>query len=109
LEEKIMRREIHHPGKILLEDYLKPMEITQYRLARTIGIPRQRINDIIAGRRGVTADTALRLSAFFGLDERFWSGLQVDYETAVTRAKLSDTLSRIRREVGREGKRKSKA
>ena len=65
-----------HPGEILLEEFLKPMGITQYRLAKEIGVPQRRIGEIVAGTRGVTADTGLRLARFFGMSEDFWIGLQ---------------------------------
>jgi antitoxin HigA-1 len=69
-----------HPGEILLEEFLKPMGITQYRLAKEIGVPQRRIGEILAGARAITADTGLRLSRFFGMSENFWIGLQMDYE-----------------------------
>ncbi|MES2565163.1 MAG: HigA family addiction module antitoxin [Pseudomonadota bacterium] len=85
-----------HPGEILLEEFLKPMGITQYRLAKEIGVPQRRIGEIVAGTRGVTADTGLRLARFFGMSESFWIGLQMDYEAAHTKDILSRTLSKIR-------------
>ena len=84
-----------HPGEILLEEFLKPMGITQYRLAKEIGVPQRRIGEIVAGTRGVTADTGLRLARFFGMSEDFWIGLQVDFEAARAKDVLSKTLSRI--------------
>ncbi len=69
-----------HPGEILSEEFLLPMEITAYRLSKEIGIPQTRISQILKGRRRITADTALRLSAFFGNSARFWLGLQDDYD-----------------------------
>ena len=69
-----------HPGKTLLEEFLKPMGISQYRLAKEIGVPQRRIGEIVAGNRAVTADTGLRLSRFFGMSEGFWLGLQMDYD-----------------------------
>jgi len=94
-----MPREIPYPtpGDILLEEFLKPMGITQYRLAKEIGVPQQRIGEIIAGKRSVTADTGLRLSRFFGTSDGFWVGLQTDYDTARAKDALSDVLSRIHR------------
>ena len=94
-----MPREIPYPapGEILLEEFFKPMGITQYRLAKEIGVPQQRIGEIIAGKRGVTADTGLRLSRFFGTSDGFWVGLQTDYDTARAKDALSDVLSRIHR------------
>ncbi len=94
-----MPREIPYPtpGEILLEEFLKPMGITQYRLAKEIGVPQRRIGEIVAGKRAVTADTGLRLSRFFGTSDGFWVGLQSDYDTAKAKDTLSDVLSRIRR------------
>ncbi len=94
-----MPREIPYPtpGEILLEEFLKPMGITQYRLAKEIGVPQRRIGEIIAGKRAVTADTGLRLSRFFGTSDGFWVGLQTDYDTAKAKDALSDVLSRIHR------------
>src|SRR5471032_2910242 len=71
-----------HPGTILLEEFLKPMGITQYRLAKEIGVPQRRIGEIVTGARSVTADTGLRLSRFFGMLEGFWIGLQADSDAA---------------------------
>ena len=94
-----MPRQIPYPtpGEILLEEFLKPMGITQYRLAKEIGVPQRRIGEIIAGKRAVTADTGLRLSRFFGTSDGFWVGLQTDYDTAKAKDALSDVLSRIHR------------
>jgi addiction module HigA family antidote len=86
-----------HPGEILIEEFLKPLGISQYRLAKEIGVPQRRIGEIVAGKRAVTADTGLRLAAFFGMSDGFWCGLQTDYDTALARNALSDTLARIRR------------
>lgn len=69
-----------HPGEILLEEFLLPMEISAYRLAKDVGIPQTRVSQIIKGNRRITADTALRLGAFFGNSARFWLGLQDDYD-----------------------------
>jgi antitoxin HigA-1 len=69
-----------HPGEILLEDFLKPMGISQYRLATDIGVPPRRINEIVQGKRAITPDTALRLAAFFDMSAEFWLGLQGGYE-----------------------------
>ena len=69
-----------HPGEILLEEFLKPMEITAYRLSKSIGIPQTRTSQIIKCKRGITADTALRLSKYFGTSPKFWLGLQDDYD-----------------------------
>lgn len=85
-----------HPGEILLEEFLKPMGITQYRLAKEIGVPQRRIGEIVAGNRSVTPDTGLRLSRFFGMSENFWIGLQMDYDAANARDLLSKTLAKIK-------------
>ncbi len=77
-----------HPGEILLEEFLKPMEITAYRLSKSIGIPQTRTSQIIKGKRGITADTALRLSKFFGTSPKFWLGLQDDYDLEEQTKKL---------------------
>jgi addiction module HigA family antidote len=94
-----MPREIPYPtpGEILLEEFLKPMGITQYRLAKEIGVSQRRIGEIVAGKRAVTADTGLRLSRFFGTSDGFWVGLQTDYDTAKAKDALSEVLSRIHR------------
>lgn len=83
------------PGEILLEEFLKPMGITQYRLAKEIGVPQRRIGEIIAGKRAVTVDTGLRLSKFFGMSEGFWTGLQLDYDSANAKDNLRTALSSI--------------
>ncbi len=85
-----------HPGEILLEEFLKPMGITQYRLAKEIGVPQRRIGEIVAGARAVSADTGLRLSRFFGMSDGFWIGLQMDYDAAKAKDSLSETLASIR-------------
>ena len=85
-----------HPGEILLEEFLKPMGITQYRLAREIGVPQRRIGEIVAGARSITADTGLRLSRFFGMSDGFWIGLQTDYATARAKDSLASMLARIK-------------
>jgi addiction module HigA family antidote len=84
-----------HPGEILLEEFLKPMAITQYRLAKEIGVPQRRIGEIVAGKRGVTADTGLRLSRFFAVSDGFWIGLQADYDAAKAKDSLGKTLGKI--------------
>jgi len=86
-----------HPGEILFEEFLKPMGITQYRLAKAIDVPQRRIGEIVAGKRAITADTGLRLSRFFGMSDGFWVGLQANYDTAKAKDALGDVLSRIRR------------
>lgn len=85
-----------HPGEILMEEFLKPMGITQYRLAKEIGVPQRRIGEIVAGARGITANTGLRLSRFFGMSEGFWMGLQLDYDAALANDVLSETLAKIK-------------
>lgn len=86
-----------HPGEILLDELLKPLGITQYRLAKGINVPQRRIGEIVAGKRAITADTGLRLSRFFGMSEGFWVGLQTDYDTAKAKDALGETLTRIHR------------
>jgi addiction module HigA family antidote len=83
-----------HPGEILLEEFLGPMAISQNRLARDIGVPPRRINEIVHGKRAVTADTALRLARYFGTSETFWMGLQADYELEDARERLGDRSDR---------------
>jgi addiction module HigA family antidote len=73
-----------HPGEVLLEEFLEPLGISQNRLAREIGVPPRRINEIVLGKRSVTPDTALRLSRYFGTSSRFWLGLQLDYDLEET-------------------------
>jgi antitoxin HigA-1 len=81
-----------HPGEILMEEFLRPMEISQYRLARSISVPPRRINEIVHGKRNITADTALRLSRFFGTSERFWLNLQLRYDLEIEKDRLGDRL-----------------
>ncbi len=83
-----------HPGEILMEDFLKPMGISQYRLAKSISVPQRRIGEIVAGKRAVTADTALRLARFFGTDPESWMNLQAHYDLEVANDKLSDKIMR---------------
>ena len=78
-----------HPGEVLLEEFLEPLEISQNRLAREIGVPPRRINEIVLGKRSVTPDTALRLSRYFGTSSRFWLGLQMDYDLEETEREKS--------------------
>ncbi len=85
-----------HPGEILLEDFLKPMEISQYRLALAIGVPPRRINEIVHGLRGITADTALRFSKFFGMSEGFWINLQTRYNLETEKDLIGKTLQKIK-------------
>ncbi|MGD0461734.1 MAG: HigA family addiction module antitoxin [Tepidisphaeraceae bacterium] len=91
-----MRRKLKpiHPGEILLEEFLKPMGISQYRLARSISVPPRRINEIVHGKRSITADTALRFSLFFGLSDRYWMNLQSWYDLEVERDRLGHRLKR---------------
>ena len=83
-----------HPGEILLEEFLKPMNISQYRLAKDINVPARRINEIVQGKRAISADTALRLSRYFGLSERFWMNLQARYDLEVEKDRLAGRLDR---------------
>lgn len=85
-----------HPGEILAEEFLKPMGISKYRLAQEIGVPAQRIGEIVAGRRGITADTDLRLCRFFGLSEGYWLRGQIRYDTEITRNTLAPVLKTIK-------------
>ncbi|MGQ0621190.1 MAG: HigA family addiction module antitoxin [Panacagrimonas sp.] len=85
-----------HPGEILMEEFLAPMGITQYRLAKEIGVSQRRIGEIVAGKRGVSADTGLRLSRFFGMSEGFWTGLQMDHDAAIAKSALAKTLAKIK-------------
>ena len=88
-----------------MEEFLKPMRITQYRLAKEIDVSQRRIGEIVAGKRAVTADTGLRLSRFFGLSDGFWTGLQLDYDAAMTKAAMAKTLARIKPWVAAESAR----
>jgi len=81
-----------HPGEILLEEFLEPLEISQYRLAKDISVPPRRINEIVHGIRAITADTALRLARYFGTSERFWLNLQIRYDLEVEKDRLGDRL-----------------
>jgi addiction module HigA family antidote len=83
-----------HPGEILLEEYLKPMGISQYRLAKDIHVDPRRINEIIHGQRSITADTALRLARYFGTSERFWLNLQSHYDLELQKMELGDRLEK---------------
>lgn len=83
-----------HPGEILLEEFLIPMEISQYRLAKNINVPGRRINGIVLGNRSITADTALRLSEYFGMSEKFWLSLQMKYNLEIEKDRLQDRLKR---------------
>lgn len=83
-----------HPGEILLEDFLKPMGITQYRLAKDVSVPARRINEIVHGLRAISADTALRLARYFRTSERFWLNLQTRYDVEVEKDRLGNRLKR---------------
>ncbi len=93
-----MKRDIPltHPGVILLEDFLKPMGISQYRLAKEIGVPQRRIGQICSGQRAITPDTALRLGVFFGVEAQSWLNLQAHYDTELARESMVEVLARIR-------------
>ena len=84
-----------HPGEILMEDFLKGMGITQHKLAVSIGVPPRRINEIVHGKRAVTADTALRLAKFFEMSPQFWLGLQAQYDLDVAEDKILSEIERI--------------
>lgn len=79
------RLEPIHPGEVLLEEFLKPLSLTQNGLANAIGVPPRRVNEVVLGRRGITADTALRLARYFGNSPEFWLGLQMDYDLDLAR------------------------
>jgi antitoxin HigA-1 len=83
-----------HPGEVLIEEFLIPMGISQNGLARELGVPPRRINEIVHGQRAVTADTALRLARYFGTSEGFWMGLQADYDLEEARKRLGEQLER---------------
>jgi len=84
------------PGELLREEFLEPMGLSQYRLAKEIGVPAQRISEIVAGKRSITADTDLRLCRFFGLSNGYWLRAQAAYDTEVAAEALAETLERIR-------------
>ncbi len=84
-----------HPGEVLAEEFIGPFKLSQNRLARALGVPPRRINEIVHGKRGVTADTALRLARYFGTSERFWLGLQIDYDLEEARLRLGDRLLEV--------------
>ena len=83
-----------HPGEVLLEEFLKPMELSQNRLAIDMGVPSRRVNEIVLGKRRITADTALRLARYFGMSPQFWLGLQMDYDLDIEEDKLGKRLDR---------------
>ena len=82
-----------HPGEILLEEFLEPMGISQYRLAKATSVPARRINEIVHGKRSITADTALRLSRYFGMSDRFWMNLQSRYDIELEKDRLGSRLN----------------
>lgn len=84
-----------HPGEVLLQEYLEPLGVTQHRLALAIGVPPRRINEIVHGKRRISADTALRLARYFGTTERFWLNLQSRHDLEVERDRLAPTLEQI--------------
>lgn len=85
-----------HPGEVLLADFLEPLGVTQHRLAVSIGVPPRRINEIVHGKRRISADTALRLARYFGTSERFWINLQARYDLELERDHLGPTLDAIK-------------
>jgi antitoxin HigA-1 len=91
-----MKKKLHsvHPGEVLLEEFLKPLLLSQNRLALNIGVPARRINEIVLEKRSITADTALRLAKFFGTSAEFWLGLQAQYDLDVTAEALGERLDR---------------
>ena len=86
-----------HPGEIMMEEFLKPLAVSQNRLAVANGVPPRRINELVLGKRGISADTAIRLARAFGVSERFWLGLQADYDLEEARHALGDAGLEIRR------------
>ena len=92
-----------HPGEVLFEEFLKPMALSQNRLALDIGVPPRRINEIVLEKRGVTADTALRLARYFNMSPQFWLGLQMDYELDIAEDALSKRLKREVRPYSQTG------
>jgi addiction module HigA family antidote len=83
-----------HPGEVLLEEFLNPMGLSQNRLALSIGVSPRRINEIVLGKRSITADTALRLARYFGMSAQFWLGLQMDYDLDITEEAMAERLKR---------------
>lgn len=84
-----------HPGEVLLHDFMEPLGLSQYRVAKEISVPPRRINEIVHGLRGITADTALRLSRYFGLTDQYWLNLQALYDLQMAKEQLQDTLDNI--------------
>jgi addiction module HigA family antidote len=91
------RQKLHpvHPGEVLLEEFLKPLALSQNRVAIAMGVPARRINEIVLGKRSVSADTALRLARYFNTSPEFWMGLQTQYDLDVASARLGDDLQRV--------------
>ena len=91
-----MKKTLHpiHPGEVLSEEFLKPMNLSQNRLALNIGVPARRINEIVLGKRSISADSALRLARFFGTSAEFWLGLQAQYDLDITAEALGDRLDK---------------
>ena len=83
-----------HPGEVLLEEFLRPMDLSQNRLARELAVPPRRINEIVLGKRSITPDTALRLARYFGTSERFWLGLQADFDLEEAKLNLAGQIKR---------------
>ena len=96
-----------HPGEILQEEFLKPLGLSQYRLAKDTSVPPRRINEIVRGQRAITADTALRLARFFGTSERFWTNLQTRYDLEVEKDRLGTRLDHEVHAFARPGRRAS--
>jgi len=92
-----------HPGEVLLEEFLKPLGISQYRVAKDVSVPPRRINEIVRGTRAITADTALRLARYFGTSERFWLNLQSRYDLEVEKDILGNRLEREIHVLARSG------
>ncbi len=84
------------PGEILQEEFLKPLGITAYRLSKDIGVPQIRISEIIAGKRSITVDTGLRLARYFGMNDDFWTGLQLDHDASIAKIELASVLKSIK-------------
>jgi antitoxin HigA-1 len=97
MEDKMNRLANIHPGEILLEEFLRPLKITAYRLSKDTDIPQTRISQIIKGKRRITADTALRLGSYFGTTAIFWLGLQNDFDIEEERKSKKEVLKRIRK------------
>lgn len=91
----MLKRDIEpiHPGEVLLEDFLKPLDVSQYSLAKAMGVPARRVNEIVHGKRAITADTALRLGRYFGVSPQSWMNLQTHYDLEIAEIKLGDRLA----------------